>query len=97
MDRLPHLERLQYSGDTKTTSPEPPGIGRQGVPRHILPIQCLPIHPGGDGGNIRYDPAVIFSVCSDIFAVRSSLSQLKGRPSMARFSVLNSTSENSCL
>ena len=34
-----------------------------------------------------YSPAVIFSVEADILAVRSSLSQLKGLPSMARFTV----------
>lgn len=42
-------------------------------------------------------PAVNFSVSTDIFAVRSSLSQLNGLPSMARFTVFSSTSENTCL
>ena len=37
-----------------------------------------------------------FSVSSDIFAVRSSLSQLKGLPSMARLIVLASTIEKTC-
>jgi hypothetical protein len=49
---------------------------------------------------LRPDPsyrvAVIRSVCADILAVRSSLSQLKGRPSIARFTVLKSTREKSC-
>ena len=33
---------------------------------------------------------------ADICAVRSSLSQLNGLPSIARFTVLNSTIENTC-
>ena len=41
-------------------------------------------------------PDAIFSVCRDIRAVRSIFSQLNGRPSTARFSVRNSTTENSC-
>ena len=40
---------------------------------------------------VYYDPAVISSVCFVILAVRSSLSQLKGLPSMARLRVLAST------
>jgi hypothetical protein len=43
-----------------------------------------------------YRPSVSFSVASDIFAVRSSLSQLNGLPSMARLIVLNNTTEKSC-
>jgi hypothetical protein len=38
--------------------------------------------------------SVIFSVCLDMVAVRSSLSQLNGLPSMARLSVLKRTTEN---
>ncbi len=40
-----------------------------------------------------YVDSVKASVCLLIFAVRSSLSQLKGLPSMARLRVLNSTIE----
>lgn len=38
----------------------------------------------------------IRSAWEESVAVRSSLSQLNGRPSIARFTVLNRTTENSC-
>ncbi len=46
-------------------------------------------------GGAGYRTSVSFSVSADIFAVRSSLSQLNGLPSMARFTVLNSTTAKS--
>ena len=45
--------------------------------------------------NSLYRVSVRASVCLLILAVRSSLSQLKGLPSMARFTVLNRTTEKS--
>jgi ribosomal protein S26 len=42
---------------------------------------------------VKFAYCVSFSVAFDIVAVRSSLSQLKDLPSIARFTVLNSTTE----
>ncbi len=52
--------------------------------------QSLKTKPGS------YRPDAISSVSFDIFAVRSNLSQLNGRPSMARLTVLKSTTEKTC-
>ncbi len=48
-----------------------------------------------EGRALGYGRSVKASVCLLIFAVRSSLSQLNGLPSMARLTVLKSTMEKS--
>jgi hypothetical protein len=84
------------------------GAGAQGwpAPFALTPEQCRPdaARMGNAARNSNlpapmagiYLPTTACSVLAESLAVRASFSQLKGRPSMARFMVFSSTSEKTC-